>query len=581
MAKITSLTTDNGIGIYYEKAMDKYDEGDFVGCLELLFIARDLLQDPYGEDDLTLLLEIADTYSEMGLFYESNKYYYILTQYSYSLDEVYYSIIRNFILMGNAEAAVGYLNFAMEVGLLSPEDNISVSELESFMKPPAEKFRLLKEQDSEYLVQVAKQLVNSHDTEFAKQVLGSVSPQSKHYVDASNFLAILEVGGGNAEKGIEYCDGILETKPDDVGAITTKIVGKNMLGDEREVKELTERLLELDISDVKDLSKAAMCMAELKNSALTAKFCEKVLREEPFERNIILLDALAQANLGNRTRAKDLIVSLCTVYQFDYTAKYYARLIDEYDGGSELPLTVVMDGAERARRTETIETELSKAVNPVDFVRALELDEELNEIVMWGLYEGDDATALKTGRMISRTKNGFPIARRILLNPDCSVVLKKAVFLQLLKTGSVFVLSVVINDKMLSFHPILPKVTRRAELIDAYWQVYSALAFIESGYEKKLSRWYKQIAAVFENEKEKLNSNALAALIAYRSQANKIFELDTYCCEVFDCDYKDFMIYSKKLEGASLWKDDEKSIKPERKRLREKIDGKNASKEKK
>ncbi len=551
MAKITSLTEDDGLGMYYEKAMQKYDDGDFVGCLELLFTARELLDDPYCEDDLTLLLEIADTYAEMGLFDESNKYYFILTQYNYSLDEVFYSLIKNFILAGDLELAVYYLNFGMEVGLLNSDDGFSLEELEDLMKPPPEKPRLMKESDSDYLLQVARQLVNSHDTDFAKQMLASVPPHSKNYVDAKNFLALIEIGNGNAEKGIEHCDDVLELSPSDISALTAKLVARKMQGDEKEVEELKNALADMDITDLSDLGKAAMCMAEIGDSALTAKYCDRILKESPYERNIMLVGALAHANIGNRARAKDLIVSLCTVYGYDYTAKYYARIIDAHDGKTTLPLTFVMDAAEKARRIEKIEKALGQATNPIDFVRSYEEDEELFEAVMWSVYEECDATAVKVGKMISRSRKGFPFARRILLYPDCPVVLKKAVFLQLFKTGSIFRLSVVNNGKLLMFHPILPKVTRRAELVDAYWQVYSALAFIETDYDKKLNEWYKKAVAAFDKEKEKLNSAAIAALIAYRSQINKIFALDTYCCEVFDCDHGDFVLYSEKLDAVA------------------------------
>ena len=407
---------------------------------------------------------------------------------------------------------------------------------------------------------MAKQLIASHDTEFAKQMLGSIPPHSKNYVDASNFLALIEIGNGNIEKGIKHCDDVLEINPDDVSALTAKIIAADMQGNMTEVEELTCRLLDLDISELSDMNKIAMCMAEINDSAFTAKYCDRILRESPYERNILLLGALAHANLGNRARAKSLIVSLCSVFRYDYTAKYYARIIDMHDGETPLPLTVIMDSAEKHRRIERIEKALSKAVNPIDFVRAYEDDEELFDAVMWSVYEEGDATAVKVGKTVSRTRRGFPFARRILLNPDCSVVLKKAVFLQLFKTGSVFRVAMVNNDRMQTFHPILPKVTRRAELVDAYWQVYSALAFIETGYDKKLNEWYRKAVQTLDKEKDKLNPNAVAALIAYKSQINKIFALDTYCCEVFDCDYRDFVVYSNKLEASQA------EIKPVRKR---------------
>jgi hypothetical protein len=47
----------------------------------------------------------------------------------------------------------------------------------------------------------------------------------------------------------------------------------------------------------------------------------------------------------------------------------------------------------------------------------------------------------------------------------------------------------------------------------------------------------------------KFKENAVAAVIAYKSRINKIFSLESYCCEVFDCRQADFTLYRSIFDG--------------------------------
>lgn len=543
MAKITSLTDDNGISMYYDKAMSKYDSGDLVGCLDLLFTARRLLNAPGSDDDLALTLEIADTYADMGLLDEANKYYLRLTPFNYELADIYYSLIRNYIIMGEPELAVYYLNLGIDIGLLDSEDGFAPEEIEALINPPKEKLRLVDNCGDEYLMQVARQLASSCDTEFAKQMLSNISPRSKNYATAANYLAIIEISGGNIEEGIKWCDSVLENDPSNVNALTAKIIGCKYKGSEAEVEELTQRLLEIDIKDSFSLGKVAMCMAEIGNNKLTAVFCERSLKESPFEQSIMLLCALAQWNTGNRDRAKELMVTLCSVYPEDYTAKYYARLLSDECREEPFALTVTIDKCEEDERERVLSAQIDGAKNPDDFIDKYEENELLEEYVHWALTEGDDRIAVKVGSFIARTPRGFALARQTLLLPHASIALKKELLIRLFSTGRVFKLSTVINGRLLLFRSNLPKVTRRADFVEAYWQLFGALAFIEDDFEKKLNACYKKVFEALCSLSDKLDSKAIAAVIAYKSQINKIFSRETYCCEVFDCEKKDFMLY--------------------------------------
>ncbi|MCL2796434.1 MAG: hypothetical protein FWD58_00025 [Firmicutes bacterium] len=589
---------------YYQKAIDKADAGDYIGSLEFLRRAQRLSDDPYGDDDLSIRLEIAAIYSEMGLFPESNREYYFLTAFDYGLDEVYYGLVKNYALMEMPEQAAYYLNFAVEAGILLPEDGFEPIDLGLLKKSgddPAPHLRLLKKDDARHAVQAAKQLLCSADTEFARRILLSVPQSSAQFNEASNYLALIEIGEGNVEEGLAVCNRVLESEPQNLYALSTRILALEMDGRKAEARAAIAALDVLDFDGWPETARVALCAAQVGAQGMAYKYLRRALGFMPYDRELLLLLVLAAANLGKFSEAKDAAVILQTLYPSDITVRHYAREIDKAMGVTESeelgvrseerwmgrekcttrnaqrtfldesgnhssnhssPLTPhsslffemipELPKAEAKRFGELIEKTLERVSGTGKLVRAMEKDELLAEAVQWGITPGN-VYSLALGRALSRDPEGYPIVRELLLDPDYPIIPKKEMFLELLRCERVREIQMTVNHQIHWYRPAVPaKGYRNLTMLAAYRKVYSALAFIDSGFDRKLNFWYKKVSESLEAAGvTECNENAAAAVLAYKSHINKIFSLIPYACEVFNCSEEEFMVLYDKLNAEA------------------------------
>jgi len=538
---------------YYEKALDKSDNGDYVGCLEFLRRAQNLAGAPYCDDDLALRVEIADTYAFMGLYEESNREYYRLTAFDYALDEVYYGIIKNYAMLEMPEQAAYYLNFAVKSGILLPEDGFEPIDF-SFLKdiePP--RIRLVKKDDNAHIVQAARQLLSSFDTVFARKVLETVPESSEQYAEASNYLALIEISDGNVEEGLKVCERLLADDPADLYALTTKILALALCERKAEAFAALAALDAVGFNTWPETAKVALCAAQIGATATAYKYLLRSLTFMPYDRELLLLHALAAANLGKIREAKDAAVRLQTIYPQDAAARYYAREIDKaQEGAACFELVPALPKEECARLGDILERALENAGGgAAKFVREMEKNEELNEAVSWGLYYSS-ALGVALGRTLARDPAGYSMVRELLVDPDFPVIPKKAIFAELLQDEKLREIQMSVHHQIQWYRPNIPKEARNKSLLNAYRKVYSALAFIDSDFDRKLNIWFKKLVEGYKKANvTEFSENAVAAVLAYKSRINKIFAQIPHACEVFGCTEEEFMLYYGKLNGES------------------------------
>ncbi|MDR2202148.1 MAG: hypothetical protein LBP26_05235 [Clostridiales bacterium] len=538
------LKFESNAGYYYELAAAASDAGDFVSALDLLFTAKRFLDDPLSDDDAELRLEIAEVYARMGLFDESNKYYFRLAADDYCLDEVFYGLIKNYAVTDRPELAAYYLNLGLESGALDTEDGFEAIDLSA--APPAPRLRLDKGNDGGYILDFAKQLLGGRDSGYARQMIETVPKSSPRYLEAVNYLAIIDMSEGDVDAGIVRCDEILRRDKNNVTALCTKILGLDMQNRRDDVKKLLAELDAFDLSSYADRLKTVMCASQVGDSVLTEKHTDAALAQMPYERDLLVLNALSAANNGNRQKAKDVIIRASVIYPEDGAARCFAREIDRLEGRGEFALSLEIPAAAKAEYVEYIEKRYNQSGDAEEFACAVFTDDLLYEAVTWALYGGVLPLSVKVGVLLAKSEIGYYYMREALLDSDFPVVAKKAVFYELLGNAEAVDegIQIVVGEKFQRFRPSVPAVTDNAAFLSAYKQVYCTLAFIESGFDRKLNIWYKKVAAaLLHGGRKRFKPAALAAVIAYKSGINKIFLQDSYCCEVFDCQIKDFMLY--------------------------------------
>ncbi|MCL2062631.1 MAG: hypothetical protein FWH03_08440 [Firmicutes bacterium] len=557
MSKIIHLSTD--AEYYYEKAIQKSDANDYVGCLELLRRAAQFVKEPYGEDGLSIRLEIADTYSFMELYEESNREYFKLTAFDYALDEVYYGIVKNFVLMSMPEEAAHFLNFAVDAGILSPEDGFDPPDLGMLTKPvPSDNIRLVKSDNGAYALSIAKQLLNGKDTQFARQMLQSVSEKSELYAEAINLLAFIEISEGKTETGLVLCEKALALNPNDIYALTARIMALDLSGKRAKAAAYLDELDAIGLEEWPDIAKIALCACQINANETAFKYLAKCMRHAPFDRSIGILYGIAAANEGEIRTAKHKFVQLQIIYPRDAAVRYFARKTDMLNGkkanfvlNPELPDEVIQDFS------KLLDKQLASITNAVQLNEKMRQDDNFFDAAEWGLYGTESAAfpyAAKIGGILALSNSGNALVRDILLDPEYPIVPKKEIFTQLLKSGKQRVIALSTGDDIRYFRPAPPKEIKTPSLLEAYWRVYSALAFIDMGFDRKLNLWFRKLALALKGVRN-INIDAAAAVLAYKSRINKIFNTQEAVCEVFNLyiegDDEDFDAYCAALDAVT------------------------------
>ena len=539
---------------YYQKAFDKSDAGDLIGCLEFLRRAQSFSGDPYCNENLAIRLEIAAIYAELGLYEESNREYYSLAAVDYALDEVYYGLIKNYAMLDMPEQAAHYLSFGIETGALLPEDDIESIDLGFLKKNEAPHIRLVKENDCTHTVRAARQLLCSSDTEFARKLLKTVSESSEQYNEASNYLALIEIGEGNVEEGIRLCDRVLENEPLNLYALTTRVLAFELGERKADARSAVAALDALDFNEWPDTAKVALCAAQIGDAEIAYKYLLRSLAFAPYDRELLLLHVLTSANLGKRREAKDAAVTLQALYPTDVTVRYYAREIDK---ASPAPtffgLVPELPKDECKKLGEILEQAVETYGVTGKLFRAMQKNGELNEAVLWGLTLGNTLSAT-LARILARDPAGYSTVTELLVDPDYSIISKKEIFFELLCGERVREIPMTVNHQLQWYRPHIPaKGTCHKTLLRAYRRVYSTLVFIDSGFDRRLNQWFKKISGGFKTTGTiEFSENAVAAVLAYKSRINKIFALIPHACEVFGCTEEEFMVFYNRLGDASV-----------------------------
>jgi tetratricopeptide (TPR) repeat protein len=572
MAKILKMKITPSY--YYDKALDKSEHDDFIGCLELLRRAESLTEGETDDEALAIRLEIADTLGLMGAYEESNRAYYRLTAFDYCLDDVYYGLIKNYALLDMPEQAVYYLNYAVDTGILSSDEGFEPIDFDLLQKPEKPRLKLVKPHDNSHTIRLAKQLLGASDTFFARQILEAVPESSEQFREAANYLALIELSDGRYDEGLRLTEKVLGKNETDINALTTRILALNMLGNADRVRAAAVQLDGLGITEWPETAKIALCFCQISDAERAHKYLFKSLKTLPYDRDMLLLFAIAAANTGRAAEAKDAMLKLQLIYPRDAVVRYYARAVTSHckqkkAGADVEPLDLIPDLplSVRERYTALLESALNAAATPAAFYSLCRTQPDLAEAVMWALYSDIPPLQTKLGRVLARSERGLETALAILIDPDYPPIPKKEIFAEVLRGGKARIVQTVINHEIGWFRPSIPKEVKNKALVGAYWQVYSALAFIERDFDRRLNGWFKRMAEAFgaAGIRSNISETAAAAILAYKSRIHKVFYSKQAVCEVFGCDEQEFDAYMKRTE-AFFNKPSGKSTKAEEER---------------
>ncbi|MCL2234250.1 MAG: hypothetical protein FWC11_00850 [Firmicutes bacterium] len=568
MGKITKFNTNPEH--YYNLAIDKAENGEYLVALEYLSRAERLAYatDKYnlacvdflnfiqsarfGPSDgivMGIRFERSEIYARLGFFDDANKELFKIASDEFSHDEIFYCLIKNFILMDMTKEAAYYLNLGLDKGVLDELDGFGPIDIEEVAKQNT--LRLVGPTGAEHSLNAAKQLALSGENKMAKKILLDIKEGTKEYSDALRGLIRISFDEKKYDEGMEFIEKALEKNDKDADVLLTKVLGYELLEKKEEAQKLLEEIDKLNFDDIDAYAKLATRSAVRDDARRVKLFSEKVLKEVEFDKEMLVLNALANHNLGNKAQAKNAIVKACTVFPNDYNIFFFAKIIDSEEHvkismSTELPLSL------QKSLIKSVEDALKTIKDEGEFIEMMIENDKFRNAVFWGFFNSNSNLQHYLADYLSNHGTiGYTMVTDFLIDTTKPISLKKTIFLNILKRGVVQFINVVNNHQFTSFYVKPPKFTQDKTMLDAYHTVFASLAFIQQGFEKKLKATFKKVveATTIESKKKKpkVHLNAIAAVIAHTSRLNKIFFDINGCLEIFGCSMEDFMLYHNQM----------------------------------
>jgi tetratricopeptide (TPR) repeat protein len=534
VAKI--LKINNDADYYYERGITKSDSSEFIDAIDSFYQALER----EGEN-IWIYSEIAGNFLELDLVEPALKIYYRIIALDKKADIGYLGVMQCLVKQNLLPQAFFYLNMGVQNGALSSEFELD----DEFFEEEEPRLKLSGKNDGSDMVAFARKLMVSGDVKYARQMLESVPKEARQYTDARNYLALIALGENETGRALAITDEILLQDDTDIPALTTRIVAYDIEGNDEKKREALRFLDSLRLTSKSDINKAAVCMQQIQNSELAVKFLRQALAFQPYDRNILLLLSIAENNCKNHRRARGIMLTLRKLYRDDMVVRYYARLFNKAYN-KILEMTTELPEKIKNFRISYIKSRITALKTADAVARDLAENERFYEAVMWLFQSNELGLMGQTGALLAEHPDWRPFIRELLIDPDIHYRVKKECLLAYLRRARDKKFFLLVGDVMQHFKPRLPAHTGDPRLIDAYWQLYTTLAFIDSDFDKRLAAAYRELSKTVKLRdfgRFDLRPATLAAVMANCAGIHKIFDSPTDCCEIFDCDETEMRTY--------------------------------------
>ena len=539
MGKILKLNND--ADYYYGRGIDKSEAGGYIEAVDSFYMS--LKRDP---ENLWIYSEIGYNYLALGLYEPALKIYFKILALDKYADIGYLGLMQCFIHENQVATALYYLNMGIDNGALDQEYEAEEQDAPVSERP---KLRLLNKNDNSEIVALAKKMIVSGESDFAKQMLSAIPDTSNQYDEAQNHLSFLAYSEGDYDKCISLSEAVISNNPDDLYALTTMMLAYYRKNDFAKTEEIASVIDGLELKNRSEIYRVAMCFMEVGDESRCVKYFEKLFNLCPYERDTTLALAIAYYDTGKTAQARAYMLALRRLYPEDRVVAYYARFIR--DGSiKHIPVAVDLPDGEKLRRLHRIEETFSMLSDVEKAVKRLEEDEEFYDMVTWLFSSREVQMCQRVGAFLCQHEKWQPYFRDKLIDPAVPSPVKKEYLLSYLKYSDVKKFALLVGDIMLFFNPRIPKCDDNFDMRETYWLLYATCAFVTKGFQPKINKVYKNFVALMSEpdfKPFKIRVPVMAALIAYKAKIHKIFESEVECCEIFGCTKEDFHDYARKL----------------------------------
>lgn len=375
---------------FVRKAEKHIDAGNFIEALQLYRQVLD--KDPHNVE---YLLGIAQIYSEMGLYAESNDVLLKVIRYGNAPTECLFALGCNYMGLKKYdladEAFEQYLSvdpegeYADEIDelydILDEEEDI---EEEGGLEDVGR--RNLLEEASE-----GKDSLDSGDYKEAIHKLEHVTRRDSTMVSAMNNLALAYYFEGMKGKAIETAQRVLNSQPINLHAICNLALFYSDAGDDARAELQLEKLEGLNDIEPEDMHKVALTYCELGRHEKAYRWFQKIITLQPYDTRILHFTGLSAYNCGLYSEAASCFTRILKIDPANSLALYYKTKAENAKvNGTDKKLEYVyqVQFDEIKRRIKYLNDSLKHKDS--SFERKWAEDPYFKSIILWGLHYGDE-----------------------------------------------------------------------------------------------------------------------------------------------------------------------------------------------
>ncbi|HHY83150.1 MAG TPA: tetratricopeptide repeat protein [Clostridiales bacterium] len=381
---------DQDGSFFYRKAKKYIENNNYINALN--YYRKAIEKDP---DNLEYSMDLAEVFSEMGYYHESNLILFYIMQKNPSRTECYFAIGCNFLGLQEFSKARDSLQKYLEAdeyGFYAEEAQnlLEVLQSQEFF---IENFNEADPVRDETLALATrgKDLLDKGDYRQAVRVLEKAAQRDPGLIFARNNLALAYFCIGKLDKAIEICLDILEEYPNNVHANCNIAFFLNEKGDSEASNKYIERVISIKTEDVDDLYKVAVTLCEMGQHRRVNQLLKKLLQYKPYDTKVLHYMAVSCYNLKMFKSAYkywDKVEKINPNNTISSYYKHYVRSIMKNEREfTELPYHFQVPYDEIIRRVKTIHDLLK--LPSVDLAEKWKNGNALDSLLRWGLDLND------------------------------------------------------------------------------------------------------------------------------------------------------------------------------------------------
>lgn len=424
---------------FYRKACKYVKDNRYIDALN--FYRKAVEKEP---ENIDYMLDLAEVFTEMTYFDESNKLLFSILENDDSVSDCYFGLGCNFLGLQEYDKAEEcfekYLDRAPNgVYYEDAKELLEILRDEQFYLDVFDEFEFIDPKIYK-MASKGKVLLDDGEYEKAARQLQKVLKLDPTLVFAKNNLALAYFCMSKLDRAIELSKEVLDVFPSNVHANCNMAIFLQEKGDSEGKQKYTNSILNLPTDDVEDLHKMAVTLCELKEHQKANIYLKMLLQYKPYDVKILHYTAVSAFNLRRFREAMEYWDKVDKLSPYNTISNFYKRYTQNllrYNGEfKELPYGFQVPYEEVVFRVKKINEIFNTPKS--ELKEKWESNDSLKALLIWGLELNDDTIKRAILNTVASfgDQNAERFLRDFILRRDENKDLKKDALTMLKQIGA-------------------------------------------------------------------------------------------------------------------------------------------------